>query len=132
MQVVSFEENQVKTYLPMPTVDQLVQLFKDKGWEPTPVYGCYRSNVKDGCCCALPAIIALGDPGFIDAWINRTDDLDIYKRADELYGEGANHIYCGFDANGCHIGPWYQLGLELRNALGVTRKDHKRDYSIDI
>lgn len=101
------------TYLPMPTVDQLVQVFKDRNWTPTPVRGCWRSYV------------AHGDPEWFEKWLGNAPDCDIYERADELYGPYARHIYCGFDHNGCGTdNPWYTLGLGIRNALGVTKEDH--------
>ena len=119
----------MKTYLPMPTVDQLLQVFKDRGWKPTPVRGCWRDYVNNGCCCALPALVALGDPEWFEKWANFKEvdsgpGYDIYERADELYGPDARYIYSGFDDNGCNSGEWYQLGLSLRKALGVTKEDH--------
>ena len=114
--------------LPMPTVDQLVQVFRERNWTPTTgAGGCVPDNVVAGRCCAVPALLAIaGEP--LDEF---EEPQDLYDRARELYGEVAADVYLGFDATNehdfarrtgnlsPHRAPWAKLGRDLAKALGL-------------
>jgi len=106
---------------PMPTVEQLVQVFKDRGWKPTPRVGAMQSLVHEGRCCAVPALIAIADPEWLDKFTECDMELtpmDIYGKVRSEYGREAGLIHYGFDDPDKELRyPWIQLGADLYNAL---------------
>jgi hypothetical protein len=120
-----YQNMPLETYYPMPTVEELVKVFCDNNWTPTPRNGSEPEYVQRGECCAIPALIKLhGDlPRDFDSVIL----VEIVKKK---YGPGAQDIWRGFDgdftvtsANGFMLEAsraWIKLGAQLREALGVT------------
>ena len=122
--------------LPMPTVDQLVQVFRERNWTPTRQVGASPTRVQRGECCAVPALCLMADPHSLDELDKFEDAEPLYRIVREHYGPYALHIVSGFDnyplegmmvrypVNNA-ISNWYALGTELYRAL--TKRESNDD-----
>ena len=122
---------------PMPTVDQLVQVFRERNWTPTRHVGASLDQVASGQCCAIPALACLVDPNCLDAARSPEDwDMfDIYGFIYRHYGESARWIYRGFDdwpeprlniENLDENRSWWRLGQELYRVLTEGAEDENQ------
>lgn len=105
---------------PIPTVDQLEAIFKERGWEPVVgTAGATQAGVAQGKCCAIPAVIAYYDPEF-----NFTDPKNdnLYKCA-KNFGVHTVPLWSAFDGSKREDRfedeaiKWFRLGRELRKRL---------------
>lgn len=115
---------------PIPTVEELVKIFKDNNWTPTQgAKGAEVKGIAAGKCCAIPALLKLADS--LPSDLLEGGQI-LYNQVDSLYGEGASAIWQGFDDPTVYteeklstfIGPayakrvpWIRLGRDLRYAL---------------
>lgn len=103
-----------------PTVDDLVKIFRENDWQPKRVSGANIVNVRNGLCCAIPAVVKFIDPS-ID--FNKIDeDFDLYEFINKTYGKNkAEELYSGFDDNVFYQNSeFYKLGKELYEKLSVS------------
>ena len=114
------------TLLPMPTVEQLVQVFKDNNWTALPgSSGTQLESIQQGKCCAIPALLKLAN-----ALPNDVSGQRLYDLVSKLYGYEAVGIWNSFDDPNYYtedyfsscIGSdnyknWIRLGRDLRLAL---------------
>lgn len=103
----------------IPTVDDLVKVFKDNNWTPKQTDGADLHNVLQGKCCALPAIVKFVDPDYDFSKVKR--EQEIYNFVARKYGlNERNALYSGFDLlsmNGGLDPQFYNLGKELYERL---------------
>jgi hypothetical protein len=114
---------------PMPTVEELVKVFKDNDWKPLSCTdGVKPVNVLKGDCCAMPALIKIaGDEYFEECFCGDPSDRNkAYDMIEFLYGKTAREtVWEGFDEYrpGKPAGPamsaptWSALGWNLHKAL---------------
>jgi len=102
----------------IPTVDELVKVFKDNNWTPHQTSGANLDNVLNGRCCILPALIKYYDPDF--DFSSLKNDEDIYNMIKARYSNSdMESLYRGFDSI-CNPGEnqeFYNLGKELYEKL---------------
>ena len=122
---------------PMPTVEQLVQVFRERNWVPTRSTGARLNDVKQGHCCAIPVLALLADPHCLDNIdeLYIEDDFDLYKPVYDQYGHEARYVYYGFDnlirgvdseqGLGALQLKWYRLGREFYMALTGEKADEQ-------
>lgn len=99
-----------------PTVDDLVKIFKDNNWKVCQRDGANVSNIKNGECCALPALAKFSDPEY-----KFESDYILYDYLCNLYGSNEiQSLWMGFD-NWSFMGyvdqNFYNLGKDLYNKL---------------
>lgn len=102
----------------IPTVNDLVKIFKDNNWIPQQSNGADLHNILAGKCCALPAIIKFVDPDYDFSKVERAQE--IYNFVSRKYGSSeCDALYSGFDL----LRPnnldsqFYNLGKELYEKL---------------
>lgn len=102
----------------IPTVDDLVKIFKDNNWTPKRTDGADLHNILNGKCCAIPAVIKFIYP---DYDFNKTKrGQDIYNIVNKTYGDKeCDSLYSGFDGISCDLvnEEFYNLGKELYEKL---------------
>lgn len=79
---------------PLPTVEELVQVFIDNNWKGLRCSPCTTDEfIKQGLCCAVPALIK-----------HAREELDftlsngLYTQVENLYGVDHEDIFMGFDS----------------------------------
>lgn len=113
--------------LPMPTVEQLVQVFHDNNWTVcSGSSGAEYHNIQKGRCCAIPALLKHANQLPVSI-----SGQALYDMVDYLYGKPAVSIWNAFDHPNDHTDNklvehyfideeqkvWLRLGRDLRYAL---------------
>jgi hypothetical protein len=111
----------------IPTVDDLVNIFKENNWKPCKTIGCQKEMILQNQCCAIPAVVKFIDPEFDFNKIK--DDNDLYDVVAKEYGEKQKEsLYAGFDSFPQfeeYDEQFYNLGKGLWNKLNEQNTEAK-------
>lgn len=106
----------------LPTVDDLVNVFFENNWLGKRVDGASVENIREGKCCAIPALVKIMYPQQFNTCLDMEDNDNATQYmydiiSNNLGKEFLNNLYCAFDNGWDCNDDASKLGLGLRAKL---------------